>query len=220
MQSAIAATRRALEEYRFNDAANEIYQFFWHEFCDWYLEITKLHVSGAEHGRVNAQSVLLQVFETSLRLMHPFIPFLTEELWQQLPHQGETIVRAPYPTVAHEWIDQEAEQEMTFVMNVISALRNIRSAFKIPNATKLRPHIRAAGDHAKLIQRHHSYIISLANISEMIIDQEVARPELSATAILGEMEIYVPLEGVIDVEVERTRLNTRVEENSGRCHEA
>ena len=99
LQSTIATTRRALEEYRFNDAANEIYQFFWHEFCDWYLEITKLRVSGAEHGRVNAQAVLLQVFETSLRLMHPFIPFLTEELWQQLPHQGETIVRAPYPTV-------------------------------------------------------------------------------------------------------------------------
>ena len=100
LQSTIATTRRALEEYRFTDAANEIYQFFWHEFCDWYLEITKLRVRGAEHERINAQAVLFQVFETSLRLMHPFIPFLTEELWQQLPHQGDTIVRAPYPTVA------------------------------------------------------------------------------------------------------------------------
>jgi valyl-tRNA synthetase len=219
LQRAIATTRRALEEYRFNDAANESYQFFWHEFCDWYLEITKLRVSDAEHGRVNAQAVLWQVFETSLRLMHPFIPFLTEELWQQLPHQGETIVRAPYPTVAREWIDQEAEQEMTFVMDVISALRTIRSSFKIPNATKLRPHIRAAADHAKLIQKHRSYIVSLANISEMIIDQKVARPELSATAILGEMEIYVPLEGIIDVEVERTRLTrelTRIQEDVAR----
>jgi valyl-tRNA synthetase len=206
LQSTIATTRRALEEYRFNDAANEIYQFFWHEFCDWYLEITKLRVSGAEYGRANAQTVLLQVFETSLRLMHPFIPFLTEELWQQLPHQGETVVRAPYPTVAYEWIDQQAEHEMTFVMEVISALRTIRSSFKIPNATKLRPHIKATVDHAKLIQQHSSYIVSLANVSEVIIDQEMARPELSATAILDKMEIYVPLEGLIDVEVERTRL--------------
>ena len=206
LQSTIATTRRALEEYRFTDAANEIYQFFWHEFCDWYLEITKLRVRGAEHERVNAQAVLFQVFETSLRLMHPFIPFLTEELWQQLPHQGDTIVRAPYPTVAHEWIDQESEQEMTFVMEVISALRTIRSSFTIPNSTKIRPHIKAAADQAKLIQRHYSYIVSLANTSELIIGGEVARPELSATAILGEMEIYVPLEGVINVEVERTRL--------------
>ena len=206
LQSTIATTRRALEEYRFTDAANEIYQFFWHEFCDWYLEITKLRVRGAEHERIDAQAVLFQVFETSLRLMHPFIPFLTEELWQQLPHQGDTIVRAPYPTVVHEWIDQESEQEMTFVMEVISALRTIRSSFTIPNSTRIRPHIKAAADQTKLIQRHDSYIVSLANISEMIIGGEVARPELSATAILGEVEIYVPLEGVINVEVERTRL--------------
>jgi valyl-tRNA synthetase len=138
--------------------------------------------------------------------MHPFIPYLTEELWQQLPHQGETIVRAPYPAVAHEWIDQESEQEMTRVMEVISALRTIRSSFKIPNSTILRPSIKAAEEDLKLLQRHHTYIESLANISEMIIDREVARPELSATAILGTMEIYVPLEGVIDVQVERTRL--------------
>ena len=95
---------------------------------------------------------------------------------------------------------------MTFVMEVISALRTIRSSFTIPNSTKIRPHIKAAADQAKLIQRHYSYIVSLANTSEMIIGGEVARPELSATAILGEMEIYVPLEGVINVEVERTRL--------------
>jgi valyl-tRNA synthetase len=195
-----------LEEDRFNDAASELYQFFWHEFCDWYLEISKLHVAGAEKERGNTQIVLLQVFETSLRLMHPFIPFLTEELWQQLPHQGETIVKAPYPAVAQEWIDHEAEQEMTGLMQVTSVIRTIRSSFKIPNATKLRPHIKASADHAALIERHRSYIMSLANISDMIIAQEMVRPDLSATAILDEMEIYVPLEGLIDVEVERTRL--------------
>src|SRR5882724_5656574 len=206
LQDVIAATRRALDEYRFNDAASELYQFFWHEFCDWYLEITKLRVAGPEPERLNAQVVLWQVFETSLRLMHPFIPFLTEELWQQLPHQGDTLVKAPYPTAAHEWIDQEAEQEMTFVMEVISALRNIRSSFKIPNATKLRPHIKAAGDHAKLIEQYQTYIVSLANISEMLIDQEMVRPAMSATAILEQMEIYVPLAGLIDIDLERTRL--------------
>jgi valyl-tRNA synthetase len=206
LQGIIAATRRALEEYRFNDAASELYQFFWHEFCDWYLEITKLRIAGAEHEKGNAQAVLLQVFETSLRLMHPFIPFLTEELWQQLPHSGETVVRAPYPAVAQEWINQAAEQEMTYVMGIISALRNIRSSFKIPNATKIQPHIKTSVDQAKLIERHRFYIVSLANISDMIIDQEMVRPDFSATAVLDEMEIYVPLAGLIDVEVERTRL--------------
>jgi valyl-tRNA synthetase len=206
LQGVIAATRQALEEYRFNDAASELYQFFWHEFCDWYLEITKLRITGAEHERVNALGVLLTVFETSLRLMHPFIPFLTEEVWQQLPHQGETVVKAPYPSVAWEWIDRDAEQEMIFVMEVISALRNIRSSFKIPNTTKLRPHIKASLEHARLIERYRSYIVSLANILEMVINQDMVRPALSATAILDHIEIYVPLEGLIDVEVERTRL--------------
>jgi valyl-tRNA synthetase len=215
LQSAIAAIRRALEEYRFNDAASAVYQFFWHEFCDWYLEITKLRVNGAEIERANTHAILLQVFETSLRLLHPFIPFLTEELWQQLPHQGETVVKAPYPTVADEWIDQASEHEMTFIMEMISALRTIRSSFKIANSTKLRPYIKATTDQVALIQKHEVYIVNLANISEMIIDQGAARPELSATAILGDIEIYVPLEGVIDVEVERTRLTRELKRVQG-----
>ncbi len=206
LQVVIAATRRALDDYRFNDAASELYQFFWHEFCDWYLEITKLRVAGPEQGRLNAQAVLSQVFEASLRLMHPFIPFLTEELWQQLPHQGETIVKAPYPSVTQALVDPEAEQRMAFVMEVISALRNIRSAFKIPNATRLQPHIKASAPQAKTLEQYQTYIVSLANISEMLIDQDVVRPSMSATAILEQMEIYVPLVGLIDVDLERTRL--------------
>jgi valyl-tRNA synthetase len=206
LQGVIAATRRALDEYRFNDAASELYQFFWHEFCDWYLEITKLRVAGPEPERLNAQVVLWQVFETSLRLMHPFIPFLTEELWQQLPHQGDTIVKAPYPEVTQAWVDPDAEQQMAFVMEVISALRNIRSAFKIPNLTRLQPHIKASVAQAKMLEQYQTYIVSLANISEMVIDQDMVRPAMSATAVLEQMEIYVPLAGLIDVELERTRL--------------
>ncbi len=165
LQGVIASTRRALDEYRFNDAASELYQFFWHECCDWYLEITKLCMASTEHERMNTQAVLLQLFETSLRLVHPFIPFLTEELWQQLLHQSDTIVKALYPSVAQKWVDREAEQQMTFVMGVISALRNILSSFKIPNATKLRPHIKVSVDHSKLLEQYQSHIVSLANIS-------------------------------------------------------
>jgi valyl-tRNA synthetase len=138
--------------------------------------------------------------------MHPFIPFLTEELWQQLPHEGETIVKAPYPAVTQAWADPDAEHQMAFVMQVIAALRNIRSAFKIPNATRLQPHIKASVDQANRLERYKTYIVSLANISEMLIDHEMVRPALSATAILDHMEIYVPLAGLIDVEVEQTRL--------------
>lgn len=206
LQGVIAATRQALEEYRFSDAAHELYQFFWHEFCDWYLEMTKLRVAGTGGEHEGTRAILAEVFETSLRLMHPFIPFLTEELWQQLPHQGETIVKAPYPGVARELIDQDAEQQMVFVMEVISALRNIRSSFKIVNSTKLRPHIKTTLTQSQILERYRSYIVSMANISDMIVDVDMQRPELSATAVLEGMEIYIPLEGLIDIEVERSRL--------------
>jgi valyl-tRNA synthetase len=95
---------------------------------------------------------------------------------------------------------------MAFVMEVISALRNIRSAFKIPNLTRLQPHIKASVAQAKMLEQYQTYIVSLANISEMVIDQDMVRPAMSATAVLEQMEIYVPLAGLIDVELERTRL--------------
>jgi valyl-tRNA synthetase len=97
--------------------------------------------------------------------MRPFIPLLTEELRQQRPHQGMTIVKAQYPSVTQEWINGAPDQEMTLVMEIISAPGTIRSTFKIPNATKLRPHIKRSAEYTQLIARHRSYIVSLANIS-------------------------------------------------------
>jgi valyl-tRNA synthetase len=211
LQAVIAATNRALEDYRFNDAANELYQFFWHEFCDWYLEIVKLRGSDTAGTRAPTRSVLFHVFETILRLMHPYIPFLTEELWQQLPQTGETIVNAPYPQPTEQWIDPEAEKNMTFVMQVVTAVRNIRSAFKIPSATRINVSIRALSDYLRLLDDHRSYVTNLAVISEMNLGELVARPQHSATAVLESAEIYVPLEGLIDFNVERTRLTRELQ---------
>jgi valyl-tRNA synthetase len=206
LQGVIAATRRALEEYRFNDAANELYQFFWHEFCDWYLEIAKLRLSDAESRRVTTQAVLLHVFETILRLMHPFIPFLTEELWQQLPQTGETIVKASYPEPTEKWVSQEAEQKMAFVMQVVTSIRNIRNAFKIPNTARITVSIKASTNYQKLLSDSSLYIKNLSGISEMIISEDIQRPDRSATTVLEDVDIYVPLEGLINIDVERTRL--------------
>jgi valyl-tRNA synthetase len=206
LQSVIMATRRALDEYRFNDAANELYQYFWHEFCDWYLEIAKLRIAAPESTHMTTHAVLSYVLETSLRLMHPFIPFLTEELWQQLPQTGETIVKAPYPSMTQQWIDPDAEQSMNFVMQVIAAIRNIRGTFKIPNAAKPHVYIKASDAQIELLDRFRSYITNLAPIESMIVRSMIERPEHSATAILDGMEIYFPLEGLIDLDVERSRL--------------
>jgi valyl-tRNA synthetase len=206
LQAVITASRQALEEYRFNDAANELYQFFWHEFCDWYLEIAKLRIAGAERQRAATRAVLLHVFETVLRLMHPIIPFLTEELWQQLPEATDTIVKAPYPQALQEWVDPKAEQQMRFVMQVVTAIRNIRSAFKIPNTSRVNVYIKAAQSYESFFDNFHMYIMNLATTSDIVVREDIERPDRSATAVLDGVEIFILLEGLIDIEVERSRL--------------
>src|SRR5262249_11332928 len=118
VESRLAATvrdvRQHLKRYRFNDAASALYQFIWHELCDWYLEIAKLSLYRAESpaARLRTQHTLVTVLETALRLLHPFMPFITEELWQRLPHRGESIMVAPYPRAKAGQTDAEAEREM------------------------------------------------------------------------------------------------------------
>jgi len=222
LQGVIAATHRALDEYRFNDAAHELYQFFWHEFCDWYLEIAKLRISDTDSQHAATRAVLLHVFETMLRLMHPFIPFLTEELWQQLPRTGETIVKAAYPAPTAKWLNPEAEQKMALVMHVVAAIRNIRNAFKIPPTTRVDVYIKATADYQKLLDDYRLYITNLATTSEMVIRADMERPEQSATAVLEGIELYVPLVGLIDIDVERMRLTRdlrKIQEDIARSEE-
>src|SRR3990170_6253726 len=118
LQKAIADTRKGLTEYKFNESAGTIYQFFWHELCDWYIEIIKPRLAASPEERKTAQSVLLYVMENSLRLLHPFMPFITEELWQQLPHKGDSIMAAEYPVYNEALLNEENEKEMNLIMGI------------------------------------------------------------------------------------------------------
>src|SRR5712664_549238 len=133
LAATIAEARAALRRYRFNDAASAIYRFLWHEFCDWYLEIAKLSLYRPESPgrRARTQATLVRVLETTLRLLHPFMPFITEEIWQRLPHTGESIMIAPYPRASRKRRNPEAEREMAAVMDLVTALRNIRGEMRI-----------------------------------------------------------------------------------------
>src|SRR5712692_2168506 len=150
IQSRLAATvgtvRTALRRYRFNDAASAVYQFLWHEYCDWYLEVAKLSLYRAEHpdARLRTQHTLVEVLETTLRLLHPFMPFITEEVWQRLPHKGESIMIAPYPKAVRKQHDPTAEREMGVVMDVVTAVRNIRGAMRIADGVTLTATLRPA----------------------------------------------------------------------------
>src|SRR5262249_37383796 len=142
LHQTIADTRQALGKYRFNDAASVVYQFLWHDYCDWYLEWSKLTLYRGEDpaARARAQGVLLEVLETTLRLLHPFMPFITEEIWQRLPKSRTapaSIMIARYPRVQKRHRNAQAEAEISPVMAVISGIRNLRSEFQIPPSRTL-----------------------------------------------------------------------------------
>jgi valyl-tRNA synthetase len=209
LAAAIRAVRQALRRYRFNDAASALYQFLWHEFCDWYLEFAKVALYGAGDpaARLRAQHALVSVLERTLRALHPFMPFLTEEVWQRLPHAGESIMVAPYPRAARQ--QPEAERAMTVVMDVITAIRNIRGEMRLAPGLVLEATVKPAADHAAVLAEHAPLVEALAR-ARVTVDPRATRPPTSALAVVGASEVYVALAGVVDLAAERARLEKEI----------
>jgi valyl-tRNA synthetase len=207
----VAEARRALAAYRFNDAASAIYQFLWHEYCDWYLEWSKLALYRGDDpaARARTQATLAAVLETTLRLLHPFMPFVTEEVWQRLPRPARapaSIMIAAYPRARRRAVDPAAEAEMGLLMGVVTAIRNVRSEMQIPPARPLLAILRpATAAQAETLRREAVALAALAR-AEVRVEPGAARPPRAALALAEGCEIYLPLEGVIDVEAERQRL--------------
>ncbi|HXH81554.1 MAG TPA: valine--tRNA ligase [Candidatus Tectomicrobia bacterium] len=215
IRSRLAATvrdvRAALRQYRFNDAAAAVYGFLWHEYCDWYLEIAKqaLYRPDDAARRRRTQHALVSVLETTLRLLHPFMPFITEELWQRLPHEGESIMIAPYPKAVGRDRDLAAERDMGTLMTAITAIRNIRGEMRISPAVTLEATVRPAGGDDALLRTHASLVEALARC-RLTVDAHATRPAGSALGVAGESEIYVALAGLVDLAAERARLEKEI----------
>jgi valyl-tRNA synthetase len=208
LQKAIYGTRKGLEEYKFNESAGAIYQFFWHELCDWYIEIIKPRLGSSTEDRKTAQSVLVYVLENSLRLLHPFMPFITEELWQQLPHKGDSIMVADYPLFNNTLVNDDIEREMNIIMEVSRGIRNIRSEMNIPPAKKLDVILRTDNEKKlQAIQRQNSYISELSRLRNLSVIKNGKEPKMAIASIVEDIEIFVLLEGVIDIQEEKNRLN-------------
>jgi valyl-tRNA synthetase len=201
--------RTHLTRYRFNDAAGALYQFVWHELCDWYLEMAKPALYGSDPGRrLATQHTLVTTLETTLRLLHPFMPFITEELWQRLPgrqERGESIMIAPYPKAGRRAAAADAEREMAVVMDAVTAIRNIRGEMRVSPAVTLAAVVKPAPAHAALLREHAPLIQSLARAA-LTIDPAAVRARGAALGVVGETEIYVDLSGVVDLDAERQRL--------------
>jgi len=200
---------RALDEYKFNEAAAAVYQFVWHELCDWYLELIKpvLYGGGESAAAVAARRTLRQTLQTSLKLLHPFMPFLTEEIWQTLVADGTSVMVSAFPREDESPADPEAEARMGLVMDVISAIRNIRGEVNIAPSKQVNVRIFAPeAGAADVVAAERGHIVNLANLQSLEIDRTLAEPKGAATGVVGSLRIFVLLEGVIDIGAERARL--------------
>jgi valyl-tRNA synthetase len=216
IKSRLAATtgavRKALDGYRFNDAASAVYQFLWHEFCDWYLEVAKrsLYQTEDKVARAVTQRTLVECLEVTLRLLHPFMPFISEEIWQRLPHEGDSIMVASFPKPIAAWRSAAAERQMQPVIDVVSAIRTIRSESRISPAVELRVTVKPGAAGQDVLADAAPLIGTLAR-AVVTISTDEARPSQSAHAVAGDAEVFVHLEGVVDLSAERSRLTKEIE---------
>jgi len=220
----VAEVRRGLRRYRFNEAAGAVYQFLWHEYCDWYLEWSKLTLYRGDDPTARAwtQATLLQVLETTLRLLHPFMPFLTEELWQRLPKRRRapaSVMIARFPRPRRRDIDPAAERAMGTLMAVVTAVRNVRSEVQIAPSRILTVIVRPPDAVRTASLEHGLAPMAALTRAEVRIDPGAVRPPQSALALADGCEVYVPLTGVVDLAAERRRLARelqRAEDEVGR----
>ncbi|WP_408954937.1 valine--tRNA ligase [Natroniella sp. ANB-PHB2] len=205
-----------LEEYQFGQVSQELYDFVWREFCDWYIELIKprLYQEDDSLQRQTAQYVVWFVLENILRLLHPIMPFITEEIWQHLPVGGESIMLAQWPEVDKSTVNEQVEGKMEVIMEVIRSIRNIRNEMQVNPGKKITAILTSdVTEKLEIIKLGQSYIADLAKVSQLEIKEGVEkRPEQASTAITEEIEIILPLAGMVDLDKEIIRLEEEIEE--------
>jgi valyl-tRNA synthetase len=214
LNHAVRDFNNALNNFHINESTKVLYDFVWHDFCDWYVELVKTRFYGDEAPEVKRTVVrrALWVFDRALRLLHPHMPFVTEELWQHLTERnGQSIMRAAFPTVEERWIDEKAEAEMAFVQQVINTVRTIRGENNIPPATEIRLHVRPnPAQRETIFEAYGKYLKKLARVGSIDVISPTWVPKLAASAVVDGTEIFIPLEGLIDISAERARLEKEI----------
>ncbi|MEP9411344.1 MAG: valine--tRNA ligase [Candidatus Brocadia sp.] len=220
LNTTIKACTLYLEQFKFNDAAMKVYDFTWHSFCDWYIEIikTRLYEPISYRDKKVAQTILTKVFGQILHLLHPFIPFITEELWQSLKGvaskskidimegmRHEYLIRDAWPQEDKRYEDQVCEENMAILQDVIRAIRNIRSKMNIREKQKLDAVISVSGDGECGLENHSDLLKRMANIEHLEIGKDLTKPANSASEVVGKIQAFVPLADIIDPVAEKER---------------
>ncbi|WP_099221273.1 valine--tRNA ligase [Listeria costaricensis] len=202
-----------VEKYEFGEVGRTLYNFIWDDFCDWYIEIAKISLYGDdEEVKQTTRSVLAYVLENTMKLLHPFMPFVTEEIWQNLPHQGNSITVAPWPEVKKEQMDHKASEAMKVLVEIIRAVRNIRAEVQTPLSKKIDLELKPANPaYQEIIEANISYIERFCNPDKLTISQDIQPSSTAMTAVVSGVEIYLPLKGLINIEEEIKRLEKELE---------
>ncbi len=208
LNETIEKVTNLFERFEFGEAGRQLYNFIWDDFCDWYIEMSKETLYGEdETAKMMNKSVLVHVLDQSLRLLHPIMPFVTEEIWGNLPHQGDSLVVAQYPTVEAKWIDETATTGMETLKELIRSVRNIRAEVNTPLSKKITLLIHTSdAEIDQFLKENINYIERFCNPEELVIANQIDAPELAMSAILTGATIYLPLADLINIDEEIERL--------------
>ena len=214
LQHTIQAVSDYLEKFELGEAGRLIYDFIWGEVCDWYIELAKPRLYNKENAaeRATAQSVLCKVLGDAMKLLHPYMPFITEEIWQHLPHEGKSIMIAPWPKADDALIDDTVEKQMTVIMDTIKAIRNMRAEVNAAPGHKAPATVLVDEDLKDVFGAHASYIQQLGTVDDLTIGgMDDTAPENAMAAVVNGAKVYLPLKGLIDVDKELARLQKELD---------
>jgi valyl-tRNA synthetase len=217
LNETIRDTAEFYQNLRFNDAAQIIFQFLWDEFCSWYIELSKDRLKSNDSlSRSTTLFILLDVMQNSMRLLHPIMPFITEEIWQNIkkvfPQPEEALIIAAFPSCDETMIDPEIADDMSFMQEAITAVRNLRKELNLNPGTPISLVIRVGEERQKdLIERYTTYFSRLAKVENIELGRQISKPKASIAAVVRNLEIFLPLKGIIDLEAEKARLSKQVE---------
>jgi len=206
-------TNESLEAFRFHEASHRLYHFFWHELCDWYIEFIKPQIIDQEASESDGLSVdvLIFVFSQALKLLHPFMPFITEELWHRLPHEGASISIQAFPQHRLELVDSEVERQVEMLEEVITKIRNVRAEMNIEPAKRIHVNLASSDENARaLLDQAAPYIKNLARCERIQISGSIASGNHSHRDVASGIEVEIPLVGLIDINAERLRIQREI----------
>ncbi|WP_280769798.1 valine--tRNA ligase [Salipaludibacillus daqingensis] len=217
LQDTIEHVTKFIDVYEFGEVGRSLYNFIWDDFCDWYIEMAKLPLNGEDaEAKHTTRSILAYVLDETMRLLHPFMPFITEEVWQHLPHKGESITVASWPVKKQELTNDQSVKDMQLLQEIIRSVRNTRSELNVPMSKQITLYVKANSvEVLNQLERGRAYLEKFCNPSELTVGTDFEAPEKSMSQVLSGVELYMPLAGLLDLDAEVKRLEGELKRLDG-----